>query len=245
MRNQEAWKPTKFVCRGGEWCPSRDENQLAPASVVSASLALRSCTNALQSFATGHLADFGCGRAPYFGIYGPLTSDVTCIDWPQTRHEAVHVDVHTDLNQPTAISDASFDTILSSSVLEHIWSHDVIWREMARTLRPGGHLILTVPFVYALHEAPHDYFRWTRFALERACSECGLEIVRLEPYGGGLDVLADLSVRALGALSPALAGIAGRAVARILLRKVAQKVSPGTFELLPLGYTLVARKPAD
>src|SRR5688572_26830008 len=136
MQHPETWQPTKFVLRRGEWRPSRDSGELAPASVVSASLALRSCVAALRDFASGHLADFGCGKAPYFGVYRDLTTEVTCIDWPQTRHEAGHIDVYTDLNEPTDLPDASFDTILSSSVLEHIWKHEVIWRDMARTLRP-------------------------------------------------------------------------------------------------------------
>lgn len=242
MQRAEGWQPTKFVRRGGKWRPSRDHSELAPASVVSATLALRSCVAALQDFACGHLADFGCGKVPYFGVYRDLTNQVTCIDWPTTRHESSHIDVYADLNEPTSIPDASFDTILSSSVLEHIWKHDVVWREMARTLKPKGHLILTVPFVYALHETPHDYFRWTRFALLKACEECDLTPLRIEPYGGGLDVLADLCVRALGALSPAVAGLTGRGIAKFLQRGVARKLSPGTFELLPLGYTLVAQK---
>lgn len=243
MQQPENWRPTKFELRGGSWRPSRDSNELARASIVSATLALHSCATAIRDFAAGHLADFGCGQVPYFGIYRDLTTQVTCIDWPQSRHAASHIDIHVDLNEPTGLADSSFDTILSSSVLEHIWKHDVVWREMARTLKPGGHLILTVPFVYALHEAPHDYFRWTRFALLKACEENGLDVVRLDPYGGGLDVLADLCVRALGAVSPALAGIVGRGVAKLLLRGVGRKLSPRTFELLPLGYTLVARKP--
>lgn len=243
MQRADAWVPTKFEQAGGGWRPSRDPNEFNPASSVSATLALRSCQAALRDFARGHLADFGCGKVPYFGIYRGLTTQVTCIDWPGSRHETSHIDVYADLNEPTTLADASFDTILSSSVLEHIWRHEVIWREMARTLKPGGHLILTVPFVYALHEVPHDYFRWTRFALEKACEETGLEIVRNEAYGGGVDVLADLTVRALGAASPALAGFVGRGVARLLAGGLARRLSPKTYDQLPLGYTLVARRP--
>lgn len=243
MQRREAWAASKFELRDGEWRPSRDARELNPASMVSATLALKSCVAALREFTRGHLADFGCGKAPYFGVYSSLTSEVTCIDWPATRHEAGHIDVYADLNCPIGVADAAFDTILSSSVLEHIWRHDMIWSEMSRTLRSGGHLILTVPFAYAIHEAPHDYFRWTRFALEKACEEAGLEIVRIEPYGGGIDVLADLSVRALGTLSLAMAGFVGRGIARLLGRGLARKLSPSTFEQLPLGYTMVARKP--
>ena len=105
-------------------------------------------------------------------------------------------------------------------------------------------MILGVPFIYGLHEVPHDYFRWTRYAFERACEENGLEVVELEPYGGGIDVVADLLVRSLGILSDRLAGIAGRIAANLLRGGRARRLAPAAFEALPLGYLLVARKPA-
>jgi SAM-dependent methyltransferase len=242
MQHPEKWTQTKFAFRNGEWRPSPLAGELAPASVVSASLALRSAVTALRAFACGHLADLGCGKVPYYGVYRDLVIEVTCVDWPGTRHAAAHIDVYLDLNDPIPLADGAFDTIFCSSVLEHIWKHETMWHEMARTMRPGGHLILTVPFIYALHEVPHDFFRWTRFALERACLENELEVIYLEPYGGGIDVLADLTVRALDAVWPWLAGVVGRAAALLLKHGIARRLSPRAFEALPLGYTLVARK---
>ena len=64
MQNADLWQPTKFVLRNGAWRPSRDRSELSPASIVSATLALRSCVAALKEFASGRLADFGCGKAP-------------------------------------------------------------------------------------------------------------------------------------------------------------------------------------
>jgi len=243
MKNPDQWKPTKFELAAGEWRASRDPNELLPSSRFSATLALNAYRTAFRDFARGHLADFGCGKVPFYALYRDLVEEVTCIDWPGSVHDSNHIDVLADLNQTTELPGAMFDTIISSSVLEHIWKHDVFWDEMVRTLRPEGHIILNVPFVYALHEEPHDYFRWTRHALARACAERDLSIVQLSPYGGGADVLVDLVVRSAGAVSMTFAGwLAGIAIwARSL--PMMRRVSAKHAEKLPLGYVLVAQKP--
>lgn len=54
-------------------------------------------------------------------------------------------------------ADASFDAVISSSVLYHQWVEDVAGavREMHRVLRPEGLLLLNVPAFHFLHSA-HD-----------------------------------------------------------------------------------------
>jgi hypothetical protein len=51
-------------------------------------------------------------------------------------------------------------------------------------LRPGGLLFFTVPFLWPLHDAPHDHYRYTPFALERLLSEAGFDEIELTPRGG-------------------------------------------------------------
>jgi SAM-dependent methyltransferase len=41
--------------------------------------------------------------------------------------------------------DATFDRVIASEVLEHIWADEVAIRELVRILRPGGRLAVTVP----------------------------------------------------------------------------------------------------
>lgn len=244
MRARDQWQPTKYVLRGGRWRVSPDRQELAPASRLSSSLALAATERAITGHARGHLADLGCGKAPFYGLYRDQIDDVTCIDWPQSPHEIDHIDVAADLNEPTDLPDAQFDTILTSSVLEHIWAHDVFWDEIARTLKPGGKLILIVPFIYGLHEEPHDYFRWTRHALSRASEERGLKTVELAPYGGGLDVLADIFVRSIGAVNMRIAGWVSNLAVRLLRGGLSKRLSAKGYEKMPLGYLLVAEKPA-
>ena len=67
----------------------------------------------------------------------------------------------------------------------------------ARLLKPDGKLILGVPFLYWLHEEPHDYYRYTEFALDRFCQLSGLRLVELTPYGGLPEVFIDMSSKCL------------------------------------------------
>jgi SAM-dependent methyltransferase len=63
-------------------------------------------------------------------------------------------------------SDRPFDAIVCSEVLEHLWAPHQAVANMWASLRDGGRLILTAPFVFPIHSAPHDYFRYTRHGLE-------------------------------------------------------------------------------
>ena len=242
MKNITKWQPTKYEQAAGQWRVSRDRKELLPASRVSAALSLEAYREALQKHARGHLADFGCGKVPFYGLYRELVDEVTCIDWPGSVHDNEHVDIFADLNLPTDLPKNSFDTIISSSVLEHIWKHDNFWDEMSRTLRPGGHIILSVPFIYWLHEEPHDYFRWTRHALAKACEEHQLSIVSLKPYGGGPDVLVDLLLRSAASFSMNLAAWLAPAAEWLVTRRRFRRLATKSAEKLPLGYLLVAQK---
>jgi SAM-dependent methyltransferase len=64
------------------------------------------------------------------------------------------------------IPSASFDAILSVSVLEHVKRPHAASREIVRLLKPGGITMHCVPFSYFFHGAPVDYWRVTTSAME-------------------------------------------------------------------------------
>ncbi|HRZ40077.1 MAG TPA: class I SAM-dependent methyltransferase [Candidatus Omnitrophota bacterium] len=59
----------------------------------------------------------------------------------------------------------SFSTILCTEVLEHCQDPQKVIDEIFRVLQPGGTLILTTRFTFPIHDAPDDYFRFTKYGL--------------------------------------------------------------------------------
>src|SRR5690606_29940369 len=74
---------------------------------------------------------------------------------------------------------ASFDHALCNQVLEHVFNPNEFLSEIARVLKPGGNLLLTVPFAWDEHEQPYDYARYSSFGLKHLLQENGFEIVEL------------------------------------------------------------------
>jgi SAM-dependent methyltransferase len=86
------------------------------------------------------------------------------------------------LNMP--FGDNSFNTLMATEVLEHCPDPMQVINEMKRVLKPGGLLFFTVPFLWNLHEVPHDEYRYTPFSLQRIFKECGMEEIELFAHGG-------------------------------------------------------------
>jgi SAM-dependent methyltransferase len=88
------------------------------------------------------------------------------------------------------LAPASFDACVNIVTLEHVREPAAVLAELARCLRPGGRLLLIVPMEWEVHQAPHDFFRYTchgtRYLLERA----GFEHIRIDPVGGFFRLLA-------------------------------------------------------
>jgi SAM-dependent methyltransferase len=99
------------------------------------------------------------------------------------------VDVLADVQAMPQIESDSFDTVLCTQVLEHVPRPWDAMGELRRVLAPGGILVLSVPHLSVIHEAPHDFYRYTRFGIEALCEQAGLEIVELVPTGGILTFL--------------------------------------------------------
>jgi len=78
--------------------------------------------------------------------------------------------------------EGSADFIVCDSVLEHLREPEKAIHEMVRTLRSGGYLYLTVPFVYPFHASPNDFTRWTVSGLRNLF--LNEEIVKIGMRGG-------------------------------------------------------------
>lgn len=246
MRDPESWSPSKFVFRGGRLATSRDAREIGKGSRLTADLVAKHYGQHLPQHARGRLLDLGCGKVPLYDVYRDLVSEITCVDWNDSEHGSRHVDVACDLSEPLPFEDDAFDTILLSDVLEHLPEPEALWREMSRVLSPGGTLLMNVPFFYWLHEKPHDYYRYTEFALRRFVARAGLELVLLEAMGGAPEVVVDIGAKMLVQI-PKLGGTAALALqglASALLRTPpGRRLSRSSARDFPLAYILIASQP--
>jgi SAM-dependent methyltransferase len=93
------------------------------------------------------------------------------------------------------LAPASMDVILCTEVMEHIYNPLEVMRELSRVLRPGGTIYATVPFTLGEHQVPHDYYRYTRFALGYILKQANLQPVFIRPvHGYFFRLLCDLRV---------------------------------------------------
>ena len=243
MRNKTCWRPTKYVRTRQGYRASSDPAEVALGSRFIAGLQVRAYQQLLQQHAQGLLLDLGCGKVPLYQIYQEHIADNICIDWQNTLHASEHLDYECDLNQSIPLPDDHVDTILLTDVLEHVRAPDRLWQEIRRVLKTGGKLILAVPFLYPVHEEPHDYFRYTQFKLADFCHEHGFEVLLLEPYGGILETLLNLLGKGVASSGP-LSALHLWVSDRWVHSAAAGKVRRRTASRYPLGYCLVARRAA-
>ncbi len=245
MKNTEQWKPSKFVFRHGTLIASRNTDHICIGSRFAANIIAKLYGHYLPLHATGRLVDLGCGTVPLFEAYRPYIAENICVDWGGSPHECSHLDHECDLNQPLPLGDGEFDTIILSDVLEHIAEPDQLWQEMGRILAPGGKILLNVPFFYWLHETPHDYYRYTEFALRRFAERHGFEVLVLEATGGTPEILADIAnkrLRSKTLIGPPLANLFQWLTRLYLRTSSGRKRSRKTSKAFPFGYFMVAQK---
>lgn len=88
----------------------------------------------------------------------------------------------------------SFDAALCTVVLEHVPDPHAALVELHRVLHPSGRLYVAVPQFWELHQAPNDFYRYTRYGLEHLLCSSGFRIVQLEPTGGYFQLMGKLSI---------------------------------------------------
>jgi SAM-dependent methyltransferase len=134
----------------------------------------------------GVVLDAGSGRAPYKERLRRRGVELVTIDVEDRTGDVTHL---ADIQDMKVIGTASIDTVICTNVLEHVPRPWDALREIRRVLKPSGKLILSVPHLSPVHEAPHDYFRYTRYGVRSLLEANGFRVVQVDDVGGVLSFL--------------------------------------------------------
>jgi len=192
---------------------------------------------------------------------GRRTLDIGAQNGPYAAHfpHRVALDIRRGIGvqiigdtQALGIADATFDVVLCTEVLEHLPEPQQAVDEMFRVLKPGGQLLLTTRFLFPIHDAPHDYFRYTKYGLRHLLRR--FEILELHEETDAVGTLAVL-VQRLGMQAQTL----GWRPLRATWLLAAQAVRPLSFliteeygdsrrttperGIMTSGYHVACRKP--
>jgi SAM-dependent methyltransferase len=139
--------------------------------------------------AKGDVLDVGCGAQPY-RILLPENVEYRGLDIEEAQgrfgYEVPDVIRFDGTKWP--ITDRSIDLVLATETLEHVSDPNFFLREAKRCLKPGGTLILTIPFAARWHFIPFDYWRFTPSALSLMLSRVGFQNVEVFSRGNALTV---------------------------------------------------------
>lgn len=145
---------------------------------------LLECIEHFKDLMKGRLLDLGCGNKPYSVIYNEICESSIGCDVPFSLHKNSTVEVlcyaeDTDKH----FEPGYFDCVLCTEVLEHTVNDRKVISNINLILKNTGYLIISAPFTYVLHEAPHDYRRYTMYGLKSILEENNFEVKSIFSMG--------------------------------------------------------------
>jgi len=106
-----------------------------------------------------------------------------------------HPDVVDDI-VCSSFQDDFFDTIIIMEVLEHVADPVRAGKEIHRILKSGGRVILSVPFIFPLHDRPYDFYRFTKYGLAHIFRE--FDHLEIRERNSWTETILVLLVRLIG-----------------------------------------------
>lgn len=129
-----------------------------------------------QTHLRGKVLDFGGGkRAKYHHIIHCDSYESANID------PAMEPTWLTQPGAPLPCPEAHYDTVFSLNTFEHIFDVHQVLGGLYKTLKPGGDLVFSVPFLYPVHAHPDDFFRGTPSWWQGTLSRLGFKDIEIRP----------------------------------------------------------------
>ena len=129
------------------------------------------------------LLDAGAGEAQYRRFFSRQRYTGVDLGIGDTAWDYSTLDAQADL-AALPFAAAAFHAAINIVTLEHVRYPARVIAELFRVLEPGGALFLVAPFEWEEHQQPHDYYRFTRYALRDLLTTAGFAVTSIQPVGG-------------------------------------------------------------
>ena len=148
---------------------------------------------------------------------------------------------YSDLTKKLNIPSKKYNNVLFFNVLEHLPEYKLAFSEIFRIIKKGGFFIGSVPFIYQIHAAPNDYFRFTKQFFELNLKKYKFKRVKIKALGFGPFTASYSLLYPYLKYLPLLSQIC-LLLAYILDSLIQVFVKTDLKEIFPVGYFFIAKK---
>jgi SAM-dependent methyltransferase len=156
---------------------------------------------------SGEILDVGCGNKPYKNIFENIDSYKGTNSnsyYENSFFNPSEEDYIVEDGTSLPFSSEVFDNVLNFQVLPVFEDPNDFFTEVKRVLKPKGYFLLTVDFLYPIWNAPNNFWRTTKYGLEKLAKKNDFDIIGLEAFGGYWVMQARLLERYLRSMLPQL-----------------------------------------
>ncbi len=144
----------------------------------------------------GNGIDYGAknGSSSYYKFIDVKDARMTFTDYYSNNKEVLSIDFEKNFD----LSKDPFDFALVFNTLEHIFNYQSFLININKSLKDGGRIEGSIPFLHPYHKDPDDYFRYTHTGLEKILKNANFENIKIATLcTGSLTVFASLTSRFL------------------------------------------------
>ena len=146
-----------------------------------------------------------------------------------------------DLTKKLSIPSKKYNNVLFFNILEHLPEYKLVFSEIYRIVKKGGFFVGSVPFIYQIHAAPNDYFRFSKQFFELNLKKYKFKQIKIKALGFGPFTASYSLLWPYLKFLPLLSQIC-LLLAYILDSFIQVFVKTDLKEIFPLGYFFIAKK---
>jgi len=192
---------------------------------------------ATRTWKEGHrILWIGAGGDLFENIPSKHRDNIVTIDIDRNRDPDIVMSA-----EALGFKESVFDIVLCLEVLEHVKNPTAAMSQLHRVLKKDGLLYLSTPFICGIHDAPHDYYRYTEYGLRYLAAS--YKTIDLKNRGGPLVTLAIISSRLIFSTNKCekSLGVISTLIGT-LLRPMLHRLDEIMDSNLTYGYTVIAKK---